>query len=273
MSYLHPKFVCWAPVVLGLTLFVCPAFGSQGTAELRQYSGMNFQVDAEFLRAGNVQYFFGMVKPDGSALVENSAVSAGAIESAFQALLKLDHGGVWSKQTEPELHALVSRVAYIAPHPISFFSADRVTDATFINAVSPNLQVRAEGGPSFSISGSTLRGIPSARLDVEHFTALALPRASHPAAAALHLPGVQPKPGALVWQRTYDFGRIMGMRTSEENFSATLHYELSAGETLVVNYSLGYLYTLPPVSPARVVRNTAIDYTSKLIANLQRRDL
>jgi hypothetical protein len=73
----------------------------------------------------------------------------------------------------------------------------------------------------------------------------------------------------VVLQHNFDFGRIFGMKTSSASYAATAHYRLDPQRTLVVNCALGYIYTIPPMNAADIIREKAIEYSTQVISKLR----
>ncbi len=258
-------FFLLSTILVGL--LAAPHLAQSRPLEVRAETGVAFPIDEAFLRKGGVQHFFALTDPGGLCATGDS-ISGGADRAAeaLIALRVLDRDGIWSAMHREDLHAMISRVAYIAEVPIQFFSEARVRDVDYINSVMPGMNVECGGDGSFHAKGSLLRFMPSTRFTLDYRRGAAAARLPTPL-----LTGVASdiSPAILLTQRNTEFGRIGGMRTSRASYAATAHYAVGTGQTLIVNCTLGYLHSLPPVGGARLIRDKARDYTAQVVANIK----
>ncbi len=226
---------------------------------LQREDNANFVVDVDMLRRGHVQYFFALITPDGESFEPDA--DARAVSTAFEQMKRLDHKNTWRGMKEENLHAMIARVAYVACQPIHFFSESQTRDVSFMNRVAPQFKVHSTTPGIYESAGCVLRGIPSSRFTMKYLQGADARR--------FPMPFGRGKADVVVLQHNFEFGRIFGMKTSSASYAATAHYRLDPQRTLIVNCALGYIYTIPPLNAADIIREKAIEYSTQLISKLR----
>ncbi|MDP1821622.1 MAG: hypothetical protein Q8L48_00180 [Archangium sp.] len=198
----------------------------------------DFAADPAFQADGGVQLYFGLMRPDEAA--------------AFRTL---DLNG----RGEAE-HVAVVRLSYTLEKDASFFTRERVTDLSYVQAIAPDMDVSQQPDGGFHVG----------RLPANDFSVRFFADASgFPAQLKLaHEPGT---PASIVVQENTGFSRVMGMRTAEASITWTLHHALAPGRTRVTVLTVSYLHNLPPFflgGEARMFRET-VENALRLISRLR----
>ncbi len=225
----------------------------------KREANAHFKVNLEALCQGHVQYYFALVTPDGRSLERD--VDDEAVALAFEQMKRIDVKKTWRRMKDENLHAMISRVAYVAEQPIDFFSESQTHDVGFMNSVAPQFKVQKSAHGTYEIVGCVVRGIPSSRFTMQYMKGAA--------ARNFPIPFGSGEADVVVLQHNFDFGRILGMKTSSASYAATAHYALDDCRTLIVNCAVGYIYTIPPVKAADIIREKAIEYSTQVIAKLR----
>jgi hypothetical protein len=177
-----------------------------------------FAVDDALQAAGGVQYFF--------ALAQGVA---------------LEFAPLGPPPPRPRPHVLMSRIVHTLEKDAGFFTAARVLDLGYINALGPGFRV-SQAGPGRFHAART----PSNDFTVRFLDAGALAaRPRDPAVDQVEaLCGGGPD--SMVAQHNSGFARVLGVRTAEASFTWTAHYRLVPGRTRVCVLTMSYLVNVPP---------------------------
>jgi hypothetical protein len=231
--------------------------GEERKPPVRREERVAFAVDAAFQERGGVQYFYELIEPDADALAHES----------FVKLQPLDVRGRWAGRKEP-LYVLVSRIVYTLDKDVGFFTAERVGDVTYMNAIFPGVGIRRKAAGQYTVSKMPANSFTLRHLGREALTAT--PREP----VLEHFLSLTPEPGlpdSVVVQENFDFSRIMGARTSDLSVTWTAHYPLAPGRTRVAVCTMSLLYNLPPffLGGKRRVHDEALGGALMLIQNLR----
>lgn len=224
-------------LVLGLA-------AAQAPTELhaRREPQVGFAVDEAFQARGGVQYYFAM---------------AARPSTEFAPL---------DPSRTPTPHVVMSRLVHTLNKDADFFSAARVVDVDYINAIGPQFKVTKLGPGRFHADRS-----PSNDFTVVHYDEAALAvRPREPALDQVEaLCGAGP--ASVVAQHNTGFARVLGWRTAEAGFTWTAHYRLGPGRTRVCVLTMSLLINIPPffVGGRNRLHEESLKETLALIAALR----
>ncbi|MDQ3265373.1 MAG: hypothetical protein M3Y59_17235 [Myxococcota bacterium] len=198
--------------------------------QTRREGVLRFGVDPSLQDRGGAQYFFTVLHPQPSPLQREPVRSLARM---------LPAGG---KDWDP-LHAMASRFVYTLEKDVTFFTAERADDLTYIRALMPEANVERLGDRFFR---SHL--LPASNFRVRF---LGTPQLAQPEQGPLIKTFVAfaPElgvPTAIAIQVNEDFERVMAVRTAEISVTWTGYYRLERGRTRVVSYGLTLLHNTPP---------------------------
>lgn len=175
-----------------------------------------------------------------------------AVDEAFQARGGLQYWFTLQDRVSRDLaplatglgsgaYVVMSRIVHTLNKRSCFFSASRVLDVDYINAIGPIFEVTVIGPGQFHAART-----PANNFTVQHFGREALEaRADDPAFRQLEaLCGAAPD--SVVLQHNSDFARILGWRTAQGSLTWTAHYALGPHRTRVCVVTMSSLVNLPP---------------------------
>lgn len=200
------------------------------TPQTRREGALQFGVDPSLQDRGGAQYFFAVLHPQPSPLQREPVRSLARI---------LPPGG----KDREQLHAMASRFVYTLEKDVSFFTAERADDLTYIRALMPEAKVERLG-PLFFRSHL----LPASNFRVRFLGTDSLAQPEQ-AAVLKTLVSFAPElgvPTAIAIQVNEDFERVMAVRTAEISVTWTGYYRLERGRTRVVSYGLTLLHNTPP---------------------------
>jgi hypothetical protein len=219
-------------------LVVCSlghALDAESVSVIRQ-NDIHFAVRAAGMKPGEILYFYDLISKDDAASGE------AASEKSFQTTLPLDFPGVWKNRTEP-YNIMITKNAYILNKDITFFNKQRLLDVSYINATLPQMKVSKNSDGTY-----TLTGTPSATSSLTYYSKadVAAQPMNSSVSAASGLDSELGTPDVMLVQHSYNFDTIMAVRTNKSSTVFSQHYAIAPGKTLVVAYSLSFVYNVPP---------------------------
>lgn len=221
---------------------------------LRAEARIDFPCDRTFLSDGRgVQLFFELISRDVRAEDHRS----------FNLLRPLDKENLWDKKSEP-LYVLASRLAFVVDKDISFFSESRLQDEDYLTRLLPAFQIKRISKNGFRSDAS-----PKHQFEISYFDREAS-REAWPR-SLLGTNRFEQFPDVVLVQHNHGFEKVLGFKTARMGQTLSLHYALGEGRTLVVAWSLSYLYNIPPFflgGEARVLREARLASLA-LIGNLR----
>ena len=197
---------------------------------------IDFAINLSDLESGERVYFYRLISKD-------DANSGSADEDgAFRRLLPLDVPGVWKKRTEG-FFIMMTRNAYVVNKGISFFTKKRLLDVNYINETLPGMKVSRNADGTYALDGT-----PSATSTLDYYSKTDI--ANQPENSAIHyaasLDASRGTPDVMLVQHSYNFDDIMSVRTNKSSMVFSEHYGINADQTLVIAYSLSFIYNVPP---------------------------
>lgn len=250
----------WNAAWLACLLALLPLLGAAAEARkppVRREERVSFAVDAAFQERGGVQYFYQLIDDEEDALAHE----------AFAKFQPLDTRGRWAGRKD-SLYVLVSRIVYTLDKDVAFFTAERVKDVTYMNAILPGADIRQKAPGTYTVAKMPANSFTLRYLGREALTATARDAALERFLSLTPEPGL---PDSVVVQENFNFARVMGARTSDLSVTWTGHYPLAPGRTRVVVCTMSLLYNLPPffLGGARRVHDEALGGALMLIQNLR----
>jgi hypothetical protein len=193
--------------------------------------------------------------------------------AAFRDSVALDFPGYYRNRGNDDYAIMLGRVVFTVDRPVSAYTRNRLLDVQRMNRLIPEFPSRraTQEGPGVFLSD----GNPSCKFKIEIFTRdelLALggsrPELRYPETIHPEL-GV---PEVISLQHNYDFGRMLGFKTSRGAITLTAHYARGPRQTLVSTVSLSYLENTPPAiwGGAQLVMDTSRDATLLLVERLRK---
>ncbi len=215
---------------------------------LRREATLDFPADEAFQAGGGVQFFYAFATPD--------ELRDPAPSSPLARLRALDDRA----RDGEALFVVMSRLVYTLERDVSFFTAARARDVTYINAVAPEVQARVDEAGVFH----------TPLMPANRFTIAWQQPVPDDSPLFAFLPDGA-RPDSIVVQRNADFARVLGFRTAERSVTWTAHVPLGAGRTRVFVCTMSLLHNVPPpfMGGRQRVYDEAIDQAARLIGRLR----
>jgi hypothetical protein len=186
--------------------------------------------------------FFGILLDEHLHPLYQSGKGAFSFEEDARPLDIYDY---WSRRGEESYKVFLTKVAYAVNTKVSFFSEERLSNVAYISETLPEYTIKQLApkryevdcgffGPSFTYDLSFYRA-PYQQSHIQHllhYASVQNPELGTPTLATLH--------------HNYNYSKVMMQRTSKMSVALTCYYPYQNSQTLVVNYTLNYIYELPP---------------------------
>ena len=156
----------------------------------------------------------------------------------------LDIYNYWEKRGEEDYQILLTKTAYAVTQSVSFFTPELLADQKFIASTMPEAELSGEDSVYRVAVGF---GSPDIDYSLKFFEPDEFNRV-HPKLKDYfekydHFDKV---PTLISVQHNYRYGRVLFQRTSKMSISMTRYYDLGGKQTMVLNYTLNYIYNIPP---------------------------
>lgn len=161
-----------------------------------------------------------------------------------QQILPMDILQQYNRRGDDEYYILLTKIVYMLPADISFFSEKRLSDLSYLQQVMPYNNLSKVGDDYFLKVGF---GAPDITYDLSFYDYSGL-TAKYPALVAYFRKNdrLNEEPSLIAVQHNHTFGKVMGHKTSKMSLSVTRYYNSANNKTLVINYTLSYIHNLPP---------------------------
>ena len=193
--------------------------------DFQELSSFDFSPSSQSLQNGDIQYFY-TLSPDSNTL---------------NALKELDINHTLSGADSSQYYLQVAKLAYRIKRPVSYFSSSRTCDLAYLKKIYIDLSVNEESACKFQIDSSF--PAPGFKIDFDWFDNTSAKKAP---ASLIGLDSSFGVPSVSITQVGHDFTNVMGEKTVLTTSSILNYYPVSLTETLVVSYSLSFIYNLPP---------------------------
>ncbi|MBX2841852.1 MAG: hypothetical protein KTR26_08765 [Flammeovirgaceae bacterium] len=234
---------------------------------MKKERSLDFVVDKTTLENEDIQYYLLLVDKEGEVISETSDI---ATEFSFEEQAKpFDIFNYWDKKGDDKYFILVTKVAYVVDKEIGFFSEEKLSDASFLNDRLPDYKIEEIGERKYKIQGSFFA--PSFEFDLAFYKP---PYNQNNEVKDLvvnmcHSQKVDglPMPSLTMVQHNYNFSKVLLQRTSKMSMSISNFYPFEKDKTLEINYTLNYIYELPPkfLGGHNIVINEILDGIKGLI--------
>ncbi|WP_020531769.1 hypothetical protein [Flexithrix dorotheae] len=213
---------------------------------LKKENRLEFQIDETILNGKDIQYYLILVDKEGKVISETKENES---EFSFEKQVKpFDIYNYWDKKGDEEYFILMTKVAYVVDKDISFFSEKKLSDVNFLNERLPDYKIEETGDKKYKIHCGFLA--PSFEYDLSFYRP---PYSQHPEIKSLvqnicieQINTKLPMPSLTLVQHNYNFSRVLMQKTSKMSVSVSNFYAFEEDKTLEINYTLNYIYELPP---------------------------
>ncbi|GAA4820174.1 hypothetical protein [Algivirga pacifica] len=211
-------------------------------SEVIQENTLSYSLSKEVLQGDKVQMFI--------ALLDKSLrpMEDGGTSLSFQESIQpLDCFDYWNRRKEQRYYVLLTKAAFSLNKPITAFNQESLTDVGYIQQTVKEYEVREMAENLFFLKGGVMSPDFYFRLHFLRPKQEVLP--AEFTEALQYIQGQHPDlgtPDLLTIQHNYDYSRVMLHRTSEMSVVVSAYYEVNSGKTLQLNYTLSYIYNLPP---------------------------
>ncbi len=229
-------------VVLFISLFSLQGFSQPSSVQSREMDSIYYQLDESFLRKGNFQYYFDVIKQDKEDDIVEMALNTERDYSASQLLeilSPLTEKTLQGEETEEKMFIAVLRMDYIIPSQFGPKQLNVLNELKYVESTLPGYEVEKKS--NFFFIEST-RKSPEMKFIINHL--------KETDDAVLYFQEMDSmlsnlKTKAATFHRNYDFGKLRGLfKTAQAAGTVTLYRQLSDQETLATQYIVSFNYPI-----------------------------
>lgn len=156
-----------------------------------------------------------------------------------------DFHDYWEKRGSERYYVAFTKVAFVVDGEVQRFSPERLSDLNYLQKTMGNYSVRKTPGNRYEVEGTMFSPGFTYELSFCQW-----PKADTHSAPAIRKSleensqlGV---PALTAMQHHYDYGRVLMHRTTKMSTTVTNYYPFGQSQTLILVYSLNYIYNIPP---------------------------
>jgi len=207
---------------------------------INEETHLDFAINAPGVFEDKVQLYYALLTNDQMMLSSNFNENI-SFEKHFK---PLDIFGYNERRGEEEYYSLLTKTVYGLPQNVSFFSKERLSDPKYLQQIMPSNQIsKSENDYHLEVGF----GAPDISYTLTFYNYAQLKMAFPDLTEYFQtFDGIEKEPGIVVVQHNHTFGKVMGQKTSLMSLSVTRYFYTGNSQTLVVNYTLSYIYNLPP---------------------------
>jgi len=222
-------------IIIGLMLFP-----GNLPISINEEKHLDFMINAPGVFGNKVQMYYALMTNDEVMLTSNFNENI-SFEKHFK---PLDIFGYNGKRGEEEYYSLLTKTVYGLPQHVSFFSKERLSDLKYLQQVMPsNYITKSENDYHLKVGF----GAPDISYTLSFYDPAQLNHVYPGLAEYFHkFDRIDKEPEIVVVQHNHTFGKVMGQKTSLMSISVTRYFDAGNSQTLAVNYTLSYIYNLPP---------------------------
>jgi len=198
-------------------------------------SSLNFGLKKENWKTETIYFYHSLIEKED--VLGDSSIQ-------FATLAKpLDILDYWGKRQEENYDVFLTKTAYVLNSPVSFFTEERLADINYIAASMPNGKVDKKDSTYHLVLGF-------AAPDIDYILKFYSDEVFNSKFPLLKdyfqkNDALDGNSSLIVLQHNYNYGRVMFQKTSKMSISISRYYKVDE-RTLVVNYTLNYIYNMPP---------------------------
>jgi hypothetical protein len=205
---------------------------------------MQFHIKKNLLERQDVQFYMVLLGKDLKPLSQMKDD-----HFPFEEVVKeMDLHQYWEKRGNEKYYVLLTKVSYLIDKDVHFYNEQRLSDVNYIRQTLPEYQIEKLNSRQFKINCGSFA--PTFSYDLDFYRQPVCPVKNPKEKKLIDYTHSHHKelgaPALSVIQHNYHFGRVMLHKTSKMSVSIYNYYATEQQKTLVVNYTLNYIYELPP---------------------------
>lgn len=214
----------------------------QSTKEIqwKVMNNLDFKLPTKRYKGDSIYFFKAFVKKEDlskHAFMDSSF-------NFYRDAKPLDLYDYWGSRGTEIYNVLFTKTGYMYNQPVDFFSQERLSDVSYIAKTIPSAKIsKMDSVYHISIG----YGAPTIDYTL-HFYSHADFQLNYPSMAGYldYYDQMEETPALISVQHNFNYGQVFFQKTSKMSVSITRYYQIDKEHTLVYNYTLNYIYNLPP---------------------------
>lgn len=219
-----------------LFLFFSLSARAHETRTMKGMESIDFSPSIQELESGEIQYYYELQKPS-----DQPATVTGVLDK----LKALDTHGVLKRKDSGQYYIQISKIAYTVKRPITYFSSKRTCDEAYMKQLYSALTLAAVKNRHCQFTIDPSFPAPGLTMDLYWYDNSSKTGKSLDS-SLLNLDTHLDQPAVSIFQYGHDFSRVMYEKTVLSTSALMNYYKISEDETLVMSYTLSFIYNIPP---------------------------
>lgn len=229
-------------VIVNFVVFLAAILTTGNSLMLKNVEDFEFLIELDQNEDSDIKMFYALLDKD---MVSMRCEHNGAID--FQNHVSpLDIHKYYEKRGDENYYTLVTKTAYEIDQDVTFFSKDRLSDLDYLRQIMPANKLSKNNNDYHLKVGF---GAPDISYTLEFFSNEELNARYPDLVNYFHTyDRLDQDPYITVIQHNHTFGTVLGQKTTKMSLSVSRYFSTEDSRTLVVNYTLNFIYNLPALS-------------------------
>ena len=227
-------------VIVNFVVFLAAILTTGNSSMLKNVEDFEFLIESDHNEDSSITMFYALLDKD---LVSMQCDHNGSID--FQKhVAPLDIHQYYEKKGEENYYTLVTKTAYEIDREVTFFSEEKLSDLEYLRKIMPSNKLNKIDDNYHLKVGF---GAPDISYTLEFYSSDEL-NLKYPDLVNYfyRYDRIDQAPSMTVIQHNHTFSTILGQKTSKMSLSVSRYFGTENSHTLVVNYTLNFIYNLPP---------------------------
>ena len=226
--------------IINIFLFLVIGKSADKSLILTNEEQFEFSIETNQIEDSGINMFYALLDKD---MVSMGCDQNGAIDFEDQ-ILPLDILSYYENKQDEDYYTLLTKTVYSIDQDVTFFTKDRLSDINYLQKIMPYNKLSKINDDFYLEVGF---GAPDISYTLDFFANDELNR-QYPDLVNYFkkYDRLDIEPHLCVLQHNHTFGKVLGQKTTKMSVSITRYFEIENSRTLVVNYTLNYIYNLPP---------------------------
>lgn len=227
-------------LIVNFVVFLAAILTTGNSLMLKNVEDFEFLIESVQNEDASIKMFYALLDKD---MVSMRCDYNGAIDFQKQ-ISPLDIYQYYENRGDENYYTLITKTAYEIERDVTFFSEERLSDLDYLRKIMPANKL-SKNNENYHLNVGF--GAPDISYTLAFFSNDEL-NATYPDLVGYfrkydHL---DEDPHITVIQHNHTFSTVLGQKTTKMSLSVSRYFGTKDSHTLVVNYTLNFIYNLPP---------------------------
>ena len=200
---------------------------------------LNFIMNETEYHEGSVYFYYKLFSKNST-----SAYSDHNSESFSKIAKPLDLYNYWGQKEDESYDVLLTKTAYVLNQAAAYFTSERLSDPAYIGSTMPHAALEKSDSVFHIAVGF---GTPDIDYTLQFYENENF-KNTYPTLDSYFslFDGINLEPQLISIQHNFNYSRVLFQKTTKMSISISRYFPLNDQQTLVLNYTLNYIYNMPP---------------------------